>query len=50
VPLTAPDFNAYAASFGPQFTQRLLNKYPLASYPPRPVVERARILLGAQNR
>ena len=33
VPLTAADFNAYAASFGPQFTQRLLNKYPLASYP-----------------
>jgi para-nitrobenzyl esterase len=33
VPLTADDFNAYAASFGPQFTQRLLNKYSLASYP-----------------
>jgi para-nitrobenzyl esterase len=33
VPLKAEDFNAYAASFGPQFTQHLLNKYPLASYP-----------------
>ncbi len=33
VPLKAEDFNAYAASFGPQFTQRLLNKFPLASYP-----------------
>jgi para-nitrobenzyl esterase len=33
VPLTAADFNAYAKSFGPQFTERLLNKYPLASYP-----------------
>ena len=33
VPLTAADFNAYAASFGPQFTERLLNKYPLANYP-----------------
>jgi para-nitrobenzyl esterase len=33
VPLTADDFNVFAASFGPQFTQRLLTKYPLASYP-----------------
>jgi para-nitrobenzyl esterase len=33
VPLTADDFKSYANSFGPQFTERLLNKYPLAGYP-----------------
>jgi para-nitrobenzyl esterase len=32
VPRTAADFNNYAASFGSQFTERLLNKYPLAKY------------------
>ena len=33
VPLTAEDFKTYAASFGLQFTERLLKKYPLANYP-----------------
>jgi para-nitrobenzyl esterase len=33
VPMTTDDFNTFAASFGPQFTQRLLAKYPLDSYP-----------------
>ena len=32
VPLTAADFKAYAASFGAQFTERLVNKYPLEKY------------------
>jgi para-nitrobenzyl esterase len=32
-PLTADDFNRYAASFGAAHTQTLLAKYPLASYP-----------------
>jgi para-nitrobenzyl esterase len=32
-PLTADDFNLYAASFGAAHTQTLLAKYPLASYP-----------------
>jgi para-nitrobenzyl esterase len=32
-PLTADDFNLYAASFGAAHTQMLLAKYPLASYP-----------------
>jgi para-nitrobenzyl esterase len=33
VPLTAADFDAYAGSFGSQFKERLLKKYPLESYP-----------------
>jgi para-nitrobenzyl esterase len=32
VPLTAADFKAYVASWGAQFTERLLNKYPLEKY------------------
>jgi para-nitrobenzyl esterase len=32
VPLTENDFKTYAASFGPQFTERLLAKYPMANY------------------
>jgi para-nitrobenzyl esterase len=32
VPLTAKDVDAYVASFGPRFTQRLEAKYPVASF------------------
>jgi para-nitrobenzyl esterase len=32
-PLTADDFDRYTASFGAEHTAKLLNRYPLASYP-----------------
>jgi para-nitrobenzyl esterase len=49
VPLKEADFKAYVASWGAQFTDRLLNKYPLAKYENSPSLAEIAMAQGQKS-